>query len=96
MSTTSTSGYTYDIDEALLPIDERPTYVTVSVSHPNYGKRTIITSKYLEGLYRLIDNESEYRYQQTMGNLQFKLPSDEGAMKRALARILREGLHEVI
>jgi hypothetical protein len=88
------SEYTYEIDEALLPRDERPYYVHVAVEHPKYGRLEIITNKDLEGTFRLIDNKVEYRYQQTNGTMQFSLPSDERGIKRELARVLREGLHE--
>jgi hypothetical protein len=85
----SQDGYTYDIDEALLPRDERPFYVTVSVSHPKYGTLEVITNKDLEGRFQLVSNDVEYYYKQVAGTLQFSLPKDEAGIKRELARLLR-------
>jgi hypothetical protein len=82
-------GYTYDIDEALLPRDERPFYVTLHVSHPKYGTLEVITNKDLEGRFQLVSNDVEYYYKQVAGTLQFSLPKDEAGIKRELARLLR-------
>jgi len=85
----SQDGYTYDIDEALLPRDERPFYVTLHVSHPKYGTLEVITNKDLEGRFQLVSNDVEYYYKQVAGTLQFSLPHDEDGIKRELARLLR-------
>ncbi len=82
-------GYTYDIDEALLPRDERPFYVTLHVSHPKYGTLEVITNKDLEGRFQLVSNDVEYYYKQVAGTLQFSLPHDEDGIRRELARLLR-------
>ena len=82
-------GYTYDIDEALLPRDERPFYVTLHVSHPKYGTLEVITNKDLEGRFQLVSNDVEYYYRQVAGTLQFSLPKDEAGIRRELARLLR-------
>lgn len=83
------SEYTYDVAEALLPWGERPERPCVRVSHPEYGELEVITNRDLEGRFRKVYGPSGMDYEQTVGTMQFDLPSDATKLKHKLAYMLR-------
>jgi hypothetical protein len=71
----------YYIQEALLPLGERPYYVTVSAEDADGYQVSIIKNKALEG--RFVRSE-DGTYQQIAGTCDYHLPTSADGMRKAL------------
>ena len=87
------SNYRYDIQEALLPYQERNHFVTVRLLNVDGEElHSITTNKALEGLF--VWYSGEQRYQQISGTCDYSLPASAAGI-RAKLRNEYEKLHGI-